>query len=137
MSAPKTILVVDDDVLILRLVRESLTVLLDCAVETTTSPEYAFELILKRPYDLLIVDFALPRIDGAMLYLLVSKLFAIHPPDGRILPPLLLISGHAAEPRAQELLRQPGVRGLVAKPFTIELLIDRVTEALRASDPAI
>ncbi len=133
MNAQKSILVVDDDVLILRLVRESLTVLMDCAVDTTTSPEYAFELILKRPYDLLIVDFSLPRIDGAMLYLLVSKLFAIQPPEGRTLPPLLLISGHAAEKRAQELLREPGVRGLLAKPFTIELLIDRVTEALSLS----
>lgn len=131
MNAQISILVVDDDVLILRLVRESLTVLMDCAVDTTTSPEYAFELILKRPYDLLIVDFSLPRIDGAMLYLLVSKLFAIQPPEGRTLPPLLLISGHAEEKRAQELLREPGVRGLLAKPFTIELLIDRVTEALR------
>ncbi len=135
-NAQKTILVVDDDVLILRLVRESLSALLDCAVDTTTSPEYAFELILKRPYDLLIVDFSLPRIDGAMLYLLVSKLFAIQPPEGRVLPPLLLISGHAAEPRAQALLREPGVRGLVAKPFTIELLIDRVSEALGIGESA-
>jgi CheY-like chemotaxis protein len=131
VSAQKSILVVDDDVLILQLVRESLSVLLDCAVDTTTNPEYAFELILKRSYDLLIVDFFLPRIDGAMLYLLVSKLFAIQPPEGRTLPPLLLISGHAAEPRAQELLREPGVRGLIAKPFTIEMLIERVSEALR------
>ncbi len=135
-GAQKSILVVDDDVLILRLVRESLTVMMDCEVETTPSPEYAFERILKRHYDLLIVDFSLPRIDGAMLYLLVSKLFAIHPPEGRPLPPLLLISGHATEPRAQALLREPGVRGLVAKPFTIELLLDRVSEALRLGESA-
>ena len=130
LNPQKSILVVDDDVLILRLIRETLSALLDCGVDTTTSPEYAFELILKKRYDLVVVDFALPRIDGAILYSLVTKLFAVHPPDGRSLPPLLLISGQAGNPNAQALLAEPGVRGVLAKPFTIEQLLDRVSEIL-------
>lgn len=130
MNPQKSILVIDDDVLILRLVRESLTALLDCAVDTTPSPEYAFELVLRKPYDLLIVDFALPRIDGAMLYSLVSQVFAVNPPEGRPRPPMLLISGYSTQPRAQELLREPGVRGVLAKPFTIDLLVSKVSDVL-------
>ena len=125
MNSQKSVLVVDDDVLILRLVRESLTALADCAVDTTPSPEYAFELVLKKPYDLLIFDFSLPLLDGATLYTLLSKTFSIAMP-GRSLPPMLLMSGMASQARAQELLRTPGVRGLLAKPFSIELLLDRV-----------
>jgi CheY-like chemotaxis protein len=125
-----SVLVVDDDVVILRLVREALTGLLDCDVETTPSPERAFELILQRPWDLLIFDYQMPTIDGATLYLLVAKVFAVKKLDLGKLPPLLLMSGHAGHRRAQDLLREPGVRGLIAKPFSIERLIERVSSAL-------
>jgi len=124
--------VVDDDVVILRLVRESLIALMNCEVETTPNPEYAFELILKKPFDLLIFDFSMPGIDGAVLYGLITKLYGIAPPHGRKLPPLILMSGNAAQKKAQELLREPGVRGLLAKPFSIERLCDKVSELLGA-----
>ncbi len=128
----KRLLVVDDDVIILRLVRESLTPLLDCEVDTTPSPEYAFELVLKKPYDLLIFDFSMPGIDGAILYSLISKLYSIKPPHDHKLPPLVLLSGHASEKRAQELLREPGVRGLIPKPFTIDRLLETVSKLIGA-----
>jgi len=125
-------LVVDDDVAILRLVRETLTALLTCEVDTTPSPEYAFELVLKKHYDLLIFDFAMPTMDGAVLYSLLSVVFDTLVPKEQKLPPLILMSGYGANKRAQELLRQPGVRGLLAKPFTIERLVDKVSELARA-----
>ena len=128
----KKILVVDDDVSILRLVRESLSALLNCEVDTTPSPEYAFELILKKQYDLLLFDFSMPSIDGAVLYSLLSKVYEIMAPKERKLPPLILMSGYGAHKKAQDLLRQPGVRGLLAKPFTIERLVDKVSELARS-----
>ncbi len=127
----KKILVVDDDVSILRLVRESLTALLRCEVETTPDPEYAFELALRKQYDLFLFDFSMPSIDGALLYSLLSKVHEIVAP-GRKFPPLILMSGHASHKKAQDLLRQPGVRGLLAKPFTIERLVDKVSELGRS-----
>jgi response regulator RpfG family c-di-GMP phosphodiesterase len=45
-------------------------------------------------------------------------------------PPLLLISGKAEEKRAQELLKEPGVRGLVPKPFSLNRLMDKVKECV-------
>jgi CheY-like chemotaxis protein len=128
----KKILVVDDDVSTLRLVRETLTALLHCEVDTTPSPEYAFELVLKKKYDLLLFDFAMPTMDGAVLYTLLSVVFDTVMPKERKLPPLILMSGYGANKRAQDLLRQPGVRGLLAKPFTIERLVDKVSELGRA-----
>lgn len=124
------ILVVDDDVGILRLVREVLTARLGCEVDATPSPEYAFELVLKKRYDLLLFDYRMPAVDGALLYALIAKLHLHHPPQGRRQPPLLLMSGHASEPHAQELLRQPGVRGLLAKPFTLDRLVEKVAALL-------
>ena len=128
-NAPKRILIVDDDVTLMRVTREALTSLLRCEVDSSPKPEYGFELMLKRNYDLLIFDFSMPMIDGAMLFFLIGKVYnSTQPP--RVVPPLLLISGRGDEERAQELLREPGVRGLIPKPFTINRLLDRVRECL-------
>src|SRR5438552_16732395 len=107
---PKRILMVDDDVALLRIVREALTSCLRCDVDTSPRPEYGFELALKKTYDLFIFDFSMPMIDGAMLFFLIGKVYNnIEPP--RSVPPLLLVSGKGDERRAQELLKEPGVAG--------------------------
>ena len=129
MAEPKRILMVDDEVALLRIVREALTSCLRCEVDTSPKPEYGFELALKKTYDLFIFDFSMPMIDGAMLFFLIGKVYNnVEPP--RVVPPLLLVSGKAEEERAQELLKEPGVRGLIAKPFAINRVLQRVRECL-------
>ena len=127
--APKRILIVDDDVTLMRVTREALRSLLHCEVDSSPKPEYGFELMLNRSYDLLIFDFSMPMIDGAMLFFLIGKVYNNAQPP-RMVPPLLLISGRGDEERAQELLREPGVRALIPKPFTINRLLERVKECL-------
>ena len=120
---------VDDDVALLRIVREALTSCLRCEVDTSPKPEYAFELALKKTYDLLIFDFSMPMIAGAMLFFLIGKAYDnMQPP--RDLPPLLLVSGRADEQRAQELLKEPGVAGLIAKPFPMNRLLEKAKECV-------
>jgi CheY-like chemotaxis protein len=128
-NTPKRILMVDDDVALLRIVREALTSCLRCEVDTSPKPEYAFELALKKTYDLLIFDFSMPMIDGAMLFFLIGKAYDNMQPL-RDLPPLLLVSGRADEQRAQELLKEPGVAGLIAKPFPMNRLLDKAKECV-------
>jgi len=123
-AEPKRILIVDDDVALLRVVREALVASLRCEVDTSPKPEYAFELSLKKKYDLLIFDFQMPMIDGAMLFFLIGKVYQNSHPV-REVPPLLLISGKAEEARAQEVIKEPGVAGLVAKPFAINRLLEK------------
>ena len=125
----KKILIVDDDVALMRVTREALTSFLSCEVDTSPNPEYGFELALKKSYDLLIFDFSMPMIDGAMLFSLIGKVYEnAHPP--RVLPPLLLISGRGEEKRAQELLQEAGVRGFLAKPYAINRLLEKVRECV-------
>jgi response regulator RpfG family c-di-GMP phosphodiesterase len=128
-AEPKKILMVDDDVALLRIVREALTSCLRCEVDTSPKPEYGFELALKKRYDLLIFDFSMPMIDGAMLFFLIEKVYN-HAQPPRIVPPLLLISGKADEDRAQDLLKEPGVRGLIAKPFSMNRLMEKAKECV-------
>jgi CheY-like chemotaxis protein len=132
---PKRILVVDDDVSVIRVVREALTTLLRCEVDTSPNPEYGFELALKKQYDLMIFDFSMPMIDGAMLFLLVSKAYDNWNPP-RPVPPLLLVSGQGEEKRAQELLKESRVRGFLAKPFAMTRLVQKVKEAVPAIQDA-
>jgi DNA-binding response OmpR family regulator len=119
------ILIVDDDVALLRIMREALTACLRCEIDTSPKPEYGFELALKKTYDIFIFDFSMPMIDGAMLFFLIGKVYNNASPP-RTVPPLLLVSGKGDEERAQELLKEPGVAGLVAKPFAINRLLDKI-----------
>ena len=130
----KKILIVDDDVALMRVTREALTSFLHCEVDTSPRPEYGFELALKKSYDLLIFDFSMPMIDGAMLFFLIGKVYEISQPP-RVLPPLLLISGRGDEERAQELLREAGVHGLLSKPYAINRLLERVRECVPEIQP--
>ena len=126
-----SILIVDDNVDVLRFVRETFGAFIVCSVDTSPSSEYAFELALRKSYDLFIFDFAMPLVDGATLYQFIRKAYQY---DGRTpvrrLPPLLLLSGDATKPRAQELLKEPGVVGLLPKPFAIDLLLTKLEACL-------
>jgi DNA-binding response OmpR family regulator len=128
-NAPKRLLIVDDEVALLRIMREALTARFRCEIDTSPKPEYGFELALKKNYDLLIFDFSMPMIDGAMLFFLIGKVYDNSEPP-RIVPPLLLVSGKADEERARELLKEPGVAGLIAKPFAISRLVAKIKRCL-------
>ncbi len=128
-SASKRILIVDDDVGLMRVVREALTSFLRCEVDSSPTPEYGFELALKKEYDCLIFDFSMPMIDGAMLFFLIGKVYNhLQPP--RTVPPLILVSAKGEDARAQELLKEAGVHGLIAKPFAINRLLEKVQECV-------
>ena len=127
MPEPQTkqVLIVDDDTAVLRIMREALQNLLHWEVDTSPKPEYGFELALKKNYDLMIFDFSMPMVDGTLLFQLISKVYENSAPP-RTIPPLLLVSGQGSDARAQELLREARVRGFLAKPFTINRLIEKV-----------
>jgi CheY-like chemotaxis protein len=132
-AEPKRFLMVDDDVALLRVVREALVATLECEVDTSPKPEYAFELALKKKYDLFLFDFQMPMIDGAMLFFLIGKVYQNVEPI-RDIPPLILVSGQGDEKRARELLKEPGVSGLIAKPFAINRLVEKIKECLPGTE---
>ena len=128
-AEPKKILIVDDEVVLLRIMREAFTASLRCEVDTSPRPEYGFELALRKDYDLFVFDFQMPMIDGAMLFFLIGKVYNNAEPP-RNVPPLLLVSGKGDEERARELLKEPGVAGLVAKPFRMNRLLETARRAV-------
>jgi DNA-binding NtrC family response regulator len=124
---PKRILVVDDDTALTRLISEALRSRFRCEVDATPNPEYGFELALKKRYRVFVFDFSMPMIDGAMLFALVGKVYNhVNPP--LVVPPLILISGRGDEARAQELMKEAGVRGFLPKPFPMNRLMEKLIE---------
>ncbi|MBA3607575.1 MAG: response regulator [Chthoniobacterales bacterium] len=119
----------DDDTAVLRIMREALQSFLHWEIDTSPKPEYGFELALKKTYDLMIFDFSMPMIDGTLLFLLISKVYENSNPP-RTVPPLLLVSGQGSDERAQDLVKEARVRGFLAKPFTINRLIEKVKACL-------
>jgi CheY-like chemotaxis protein len=123
----KRILVVDDDMSLARLISEALRTRFQCEVDATPNPEYAFELALKKRYRVFVFDFSMPMIDGAMLFALIGKVYNhVNPP--LVVPPLILISGRGDEVRAQELMKEIGVRGFLPKPFAMNRLMEKIRE---------
>ena len=128
---PHHLLIADDDVGVLRFLRDTLASLAPgCHVDATPSPEHAFELALKRHYDLFIFDLAMPALDGALLYRLIRTVFETADAPIPPVPPLLLLTAQGGTPLAQQLLTEPGVRGLLAKPFTIDRLLRHLEHCL-------
>ncbi len=123
----KRILVVDDDTSLIRLIGEALRSRFRCEVDATPNPEYGFELALKKRYRVFVFDFSMPMIDGAMLFTLIGKVYNhVNPPI--VVPPLILISGRGDEARAQELMKEAGVRGFLPKPFAMNRLMEKISE---------
>jgi DNA-binding NarL/FixJ family response regulator len=109
------------------LVVEALRSRFHCEVDATPNPEYGFELALKKRYRVFVFDFSMPMIDGAMLFTLLGKVYNhVNPPI--VVPPLILISGRGDEARAQELMKEAGVRGFLPKPFAMNRLMEKISE---------
>lgn len=130
----RRVLVVDDDASILKIVRTALESSRRWEVDVSAQPEEGFELALKNDYDLLIFDFSMPRLDGALLFHLLAKAYE-HARPPRVMPPLLLISGQGSDERAQQLLQETQVRGFLAKPFTVKSLLEKVKSCFPELQP--
>ncbi len=119
---PSKILAVDDDVSVLSLIRAAFANDQQVEVYTTPSPIYAFELALKLEVRLFIFDFFMPRLTAAVLHTLLVKTYENWRPIARTIPPSLILSGRGDTPELRELLTEPGIAGLIPKPFTPEKL---------------
>lgn len=112
-------LLVDDDPLQLELMQAMCT-RLGVDADSCGSPEYVFEMIRKRRYDLLFTDLQMPALDGFKLLARVREV------DAKI--PVIAVSARSDQTR--ERMRQEGFADALHKPFLLDELaacIARVT----------
>lgn len=122
--ANRRILIVDDEVtnreVILAIV-EAVGLLADCA----TSGHEAVELAGKTPYDLILMDLHMARMDGMEATRRIRRL-----PTGTRTP-ILALTGNVVSEIRQHCLNA-GMNDFVAKPFSMDALLEVITYWLRS-----
>jgi DNA-binding response OmpR family regulator len=126
LAAPKTILVVDDD-LYIRELNAGALIGSGYKVVTAVDGAEAWAVLKIESFDLLITDHKMPKVTGVEL---IKKLRS-----EEMNLPVILASGTMP---TEELERHPGlnVDATLAKPFTIEELLNTVKNVLRAVEDA-
>jgi CheY-like chemotaxis protein len=114
-----SILVVEDDPLGRNLICEVLRSDGHQLVEASDGTE-ALELLQTQPFNLVIVDFVMPKLDGLKL---VDHLHSVSP---RM--PLLLISGYMSEDSGKKILQETAE--FLPKPFDLDVLRSTVQRLL-------
>ena len=116
----KTILVIDDDNMILMILKQTLTKA-GYRVFTVTSGEEGITLLATSQVDLVLTDYTMPLMTGVDLCARIRKIR----PD----IPLILSSG-GTEQITEESLRQDGIDEYLPKPITFQGLAQVVRRAL-------
>jgi len=119
------ILVVDDELDMLMLLRMIIEDNSDYAVETTNNPSEGLKMLTEKDYDLVISDLKMPGMDGMELF---DELKEIKPGV-----PVIIITAYGSLETADEAMKN-GVADFITKPFrkdSILFTINRVLELAR------
>lgn len=119
------ILVIDDELDMLMLLRMIIEDNTDYEVETTNNPSEALKMVMENDYDLVISDLKMPGMDGLELFDEVKGM----KPD----LPLIIITAYGSLETADEAMKM-GVADFITKPFrkdSIVFTINRVLELAR------
>jgi DNA-binding NtrC family response regulator len=119
---PQRILIIDDEMDMLMLLRMIIEDNTEYRVETTNSPSESLKLFREKEIDLVITDLKMPGMDGLELF---AELKELKPEV-----PVIIITAYGSNEVAASALKQ-GVKDLITKPFRktdILFTINRVLE---------
>jgi len=125
MTTQATILLVDDDADLLRLMTMRLTAA-GHAVQAVASAEAALAHLAVRLPSLVITDVRLPGLDGLQLF---DEVRSCHPSL-----PVILLTAHGSIPDAVEATTR-GAHAYLTKPFDGKELLAKIAQALRVNAP--
>src|SRR5437870_1860980 len=106
------ILVIDDDLMVLRLLQEHLSKE-GYEVRTVSQAEEGYAVAIKTPPDLILLDVNLPDATG---FQMVGR-FRKHPVTQAI--PIIIMTGTARWPNQQAIGRRMGANDYILKPFDV------------------
>jgi DNA-binding NtrC family response regulator len=121
----ETILIVDDEIDMLQLLKRSVGADLDCLVVTASSAEEALTILQERPVDLVLADIRMPGMDGMEL---LAHIRQQHP-----WLTVVMMTAHGRIELAVQAIKA-GAYDFITKPFdleTLELTLDKALERSR------
>jgi len=119
-----SLIIVDDEQDMLRLLRRSLESELSCKVQTAASAEQALQLLAGNIFDLVLADIKMPGMDGLQLLELIKK-------DKAELTVVMMTAFGRIEMAVQAMKR--GAYDFITKPFDLDALVLRLDKALERS----
>ena len=120
----KSILIVDDELDMLQLLKRSLEPDLRCHIATAQSGKEALQQISQQSFDLVLADIKMPQMDGLELLELIKR----EHPDLTV----VLMTAFGSVETAVEAMRH-GAYDFVTKPFDHETILIRLEKALERS----
>jgi DNA-binding NtrC family response regulator len=121
---PEHIMIIDDEVDMLMLLRMIIEDNTEYTVETTNNPSEALKLLSDGKYDLVISDLKMPGIDGLELH---DRLREV---DAEV--PVIIITAYGSMEAADEALRK-GISDFITKPFKKERILFTIRRTLELS----
>lgn len=118
------ILVIDDEVDMLMLLKIIIEDNTDYEVETTNSPAEGIKLFKEKDFDLVISDFKMPGLDGMELFDEFMK--------RKPWVPVIIITAYGASGTAEEALKK-GVADFITKPFRKDTILFTMRRLLELS----
>ena len=109
MNSETTVVIVDDEDMVLTSLNAYLTLETEYVVETYTDPEEAIEFLKGNSADVVISDYLMPKMNGIQ-FLAQSK--EVQPEAARI-----LLTGHADKQSAIEAINSVGLFQYIEKPW--------------------
>ncbi len=120
----KTILIVDDEPDMLRLLERTLGPDLNCDVRTAESGVEALRILGRENFDLVLADIKMPAMDGLELLALIKR----ENPDQTV----VMMTGHGSIESAVTAMKH-GAYDFITKPFDHDALLVRLEKALERS----
>jgi signal transduction histidine kinase len=127
-TAPRgqRVLVVDDELVVRRLIQEVLVAQFGCEIDAVQSGLEALECLARTPYTLVISDIRMPDMNGTELFLWLRE---AQPAMARR---FIFVTGHAGDQALEGEIAQWGAP-VLAKPFTLAKLAEACAPYLRTS----
>jgi len=118
----KDILIVDDEIDMLQLLKRSLEPDLGCRIETAPSGQDALRLLAQKPFDLILADLKMPGMDGLELLDAVKREFS----DLTV----VMMTAFGGVETAVEAMRN-GAYDFISKPFDTDELEAKINRLVR------
>lgn len=118
---PQRILVIDDELDMLMLLRMIIEDNTKYDVETTNNPSEALKLLTERDYNLVISDLKMPGMDGIELF---DELREIKPDV-----PVIIMTAYGSLETSEEAMKK-GVADFITKPFRKDSILFTISRVL-------
>lgn len=115
------ILVIDDEMDMLMMLRMLIEENTGYSVETTNNPSEGLKRLSEEPFDLVITDLKMPAMDGLELFLELKKTAPTLP--------VIIITAYGSQEVADEAIRE-GITDFITKPFKKDRILFSIQRSL-------